>query len=742
MSVESSLATNRSAAPAALTEAGTGPISPAMYVAAYITTMCGVLGVAITLEDPAYTNLAMGLCTIGFVVSFISRRQSIATSVIELPAAVLFFGVCVFALLSEQGIQMLAPPSVGEDRSKALAVFLTWLVVFRSFTLTSEGRLIFCAVPTLALLGLSATVNTDPTLGTLFLVYVLSTTFMLIHETHLAQEAKRRQAGLGVSPSILSRHAQITILCVAGAAILGGMLASWLNTIGSALVTTGLVAPPAQRTTAAPQTPILYAAERELRVGTGPVQLSDQVVMRVRADHGAYWRSATFDTYTGDGWRNSLTADILLDKRLVEAREADPFAPTTSANRVVEVEVRRTAINQVGSGHRLKQTVRLEGLGQFAEIHGASEPAVVRIGGLTTGQLERLTLRMDLAATIHLPDPIQGAEYEVISDVPDWTPESLRLAGERYPREISTRYLQVSSVERDALERLRQHALGIVEGKATPYDRAMALRDWIASNCAYNTAAEGTPAGRDVSAYFILNQREGYCDSFATSLAVMCRLVGIPARVATGFTEGELDRNAQWYVIRDRDRHLWTEVFFPGTGWVAMDATEGSTDISPREEAVKRGRGIFYFLFRRGWLPPTALLAFIVLLGYVIKVELLDRLRRNREEIRTWQLPASNMHIAGAYGQACAALARRGLRRAATSTISEFRDEVRGALAEVEGLDAAFSELSDLAEKYCYSREEAGAKDVRAADSSLARIARLAARLPRRKAPQAQPQGA
>ncbi len=81
----------------------------------------------------------------------------------------------------------------------------------------------------------------------------------------------------------------------------------------------------------------------------------------------------------------------------------------------------------------------------------------------------------------------------------------------------------------------------------------------------------------DTVEYFLFEQRRGYCEQFASSLAVMACSIGIPARVATGYVPGEYNPFTGLHEVRANDAHAWVEVYFPGYGWSTFDPTPGST---------------------------------------------------------------------------------------------------------------------------------------------------------------------
>lgn len=81
------------------------------------------------------------------------------------------------------------------------------------------------------------------------------------------------------------------------------------------------------------------------------------------------------------------------------------------------------------------------------------------------------------------------------------------------------------------------------------------------------------PPDRDAVDWFLSNSREGYCDYFASAMAVMARSLGIPSRVVSGYSTGTLDPACGTYEVRQENAHSWPELFFPAYGWVRFEPT-------------------------------------------------------------------------------------------------------------------------------------------------------------------------
>ncbi len=148
------------------------------------------------------------------------------------------------------------------------------------------------------------------------------------------------------------------------------------------------------------------------------------------------------------------------------------------------------------------------------------------------------------------------------------TVDQLRLAGNNYPASIHN-YLALPD---ELPERVRDLAVRLTIDQPTPYDQVMAIQDYL-RQFPYTLKVPGVPTNRDVADYFLFDLQKGYCDYFATTMAVMVRAVGIPARLVTGFSSGTYDYNTNRFVVVEANAHSWVEVYFPGIGLVEFEPT-------------------------------------------------------------------------------------------------------------------------------------------------------------------------
>ncbi|MHB1140119.1 MAG: transglutaminase-like domain-containing protein, partial [Microthrixaceae bacterium] len=174
----------------------------------------------------------------------------------------------------------------------------------------------------------------------------------------------------------------------------------------------------------------------------------------------------------------------------------------------------------------------------------------------------------------------------------------------------------------DTTDRVEQLARQVTGGATSDVDRIDALERWMDDNTTYSLDAPLAPKGVDVVDDFLFESREGWCEQIASSLVVMARVAGVPARLATGFAPGEWDEVNGRFVVRERDAHAWAEVWFPDTGWVSFDPT-ADVPLAGTDEATA-GAGAL------DWREVAGVLLLVVGAVALIAAPLLRWLRRRR----------------------------------------------------------------------------------------------------------------
>jgi len=110
----------------------------------------------------------------------------------------------------------------------------------------------------------------------------------------------------------------------------------------------------------------------------------------------------------------------------------------------------------------------------------------------------------------------------------------------------------------------------LAAGARTPYAFAVRIKRYLAGHDAYN---ENPPVRAAPLAAFLLRDHIGYCQQFSGAMALLLRMGGVPARVATGFTPGVRQGSSGPFTVTDINAHAWVEAWFPGYGWVRFDPT-------------------------------------------------------------------------------------------------------------------------------------------------------------------------
>ena len=159
-----------------------------------------------------------------------------------------------------------------------------------------------------------------------------------------------------------------------------------------------------------------------------------------------------------------------------------------------------------------------------------------------------------------------GLDYVVTSVIPSFSADQLRSATTTSPPD--PRYLALPDDFDAEFARL---AADITAAASTPYDRALALQNYFRT-FTYNVNVSRGHSIRSIKAF--INVREGYCEQFSVSFAALGRSLGLPTRVAVGFTPGDRDAIGVWHV-RGKHTHAWPEVWFDGLGWVPFEPTPG-----------------------------------------------------------------------------------------------------------------------------------------------------------------------
>jgi hypothetical protein len=176
----------------------------------------------------------------------------------------------------------------------------------------------------------------------------------------------------------------------------------------------------------------------------------------------------------------------------------------------------------------------------------------------------------DVEAVFSQDNVVEGEAYAVTGLTSTAGPEQLRRAGNEYPSWVTDRYLELPETITD---RTRELARQLAAGQSNNFDTARAVEEYVRSTIAYNENIDPPPGNQDVVDYVLFESRQGYCEYYASAMAVLLRAEGIPSRVVGGYFPAPYDENEGGHLYREKNAHLWVEVFFPDYGWIPFEPT-------------------------------------------------------------------------------------------------------------------------------------------------------------------------
>lgn len=710
-----------------------------LYLAGLCVTLSGLYAVNFGIEDQNFVMLTYGVAIAGYILSYFLRLYRVSLQSIQVPLMVCL-GLIFFAgVSSDQGLSWFAPTSVLEDRAKGLQLIFVYMALIHCFTLSSDAAVLFACVPCMTMLALVSTTTTEPQVQNAFLFFIGSATFLMVHENYLrTRNARLMGRTLGPDHRLFGGQLQLTAFCVVGALVLANFVAVPIRTVGQTLFVPGTFntfnnSKANNSQSQRQNNPQISVSEgNAIDLGRGPEAESDVPILSVRADVGMNLRGATFDYYTGRRFENRLGNPVGLEPEESAqdqaSREKEWSNISREGTRSVSSDRKRYRVpstpydltaGEMENSIEREQTVTILG-GSVSAVYGAGKVERVE-GGMNS-------LSFTSSGLLTPPSPLPvTSQYKVVSRLANDEPDRLRAASsslDDVPQQIRDAYLQTRGDGEPENERLRAKVAEIVTAAKTNYDRVETIRTFIASTCKYNLQAPAAPQGKDVVDNFIFETQQGYCDRFAAAMTLMCRYARIPARLASGFLYGDVDKDGN-YIIKQKHKHVWTEVFFPKIGWVPFDATEGAVDISDHSaKDKKKAMSFIAWLLSNGWLPPTVGLIIVVLALYLLKTELVDRFQRRQALAeRMLQRAPTNVAIILAYEKVCAAFKQRGLARPVSATPVEYAAwiaERTGTL--LPGMQEPMTRLTALHARYRYGAEVASQEEVRLAEEAVTTI--------------------
>ena len=424
-----------------------------------------------------------------------------------------------------------AEPAVGFLVVATLAIWVVaYLADWAAFRLWSPLEAV---LPSFAIFVFIAFFGIDDDrilLAGVFLAAVIG--FQLFHRLIRQAHEVRWLAGtqLPGTSSLMRTGALVSILVVLGAAIAGPALP------GAEQDAIFDVDP----TSDGPDTRVVISPIVDIRGRL--VQQADVEAFTVRADEPSYWRLASLDSFNGQIWG----AD---NKYGRASGTLDDDFPVDASTQILTQEF---TIANMGA----------------VWLPAAYEPR--RILDSSDENISYEPVSGTLIVGRNLEDS-NGLTYTLESAIPTFDPAALAAAPNLYPQDILDRYLELPD---DFSENAEALANQIVRdaGATNDYQEALALQNFFRDNFDYDVNVGAGHSNARIDQF--LESGIGYCEQFAGAFASMARSIGIPARVAVGFTWGDQDpADPTIFTVRGEHAHAWPEVYIPGSGWVPFEPT-------------------------------------------------------------------------------------------------------------------------------------------------------------------------
>lgn len=280
----------------------------------------------------------------------------------------------------------------------------------------------------------------------------------------------------------------------------------------------------------------------------GPVKIDDTVVMSIRGDRVNYLRGNVRHTYTGIGWMED-------PKFYQMVQESSDFSNLSEEEKSLYYRDVSFSI----TNERISSTTVFSPFQPYSlDFEGDSgalvnhDFSIVYPGGIYAGESYFISAYTPRSYGIQVERGIDRSLDDLLSS-------ELYLA---LPDTITDRTVQLA------------HA--ITDGLESDIDKALAIESHLRETYDYNLDVPHIPENADFVDYFLFDGEQGYCTYFASSLAVLLRIEGIPSRYVEGFIVGPANED-DVQEVRNSNAHSWVEAYIEPAGWITLEATPAYT---------------------------------------------------------------------------------------------------------------------------------------------------------------------
>jgi transglutaminase-like putative cysteine protease len=645
---------------------------PLLYAAAWVAMTVAVMAQATLFTEQRFTVKLAVLLSLALPTSLTLRARKAPRPAVNF---VVFSTALILGLAElRQEIALAQPPMtglrglmVGVSDAQAMATLIRvfcWIMVFRAFALLEDRDVVLSAVPAMSVLLLVIVLNRSPALMIHAFVITSAVVFLLAFDHGRSAIAAR---SLGTAGARFRLHlvntwatAQVWVWLVA-AMIFAGVVAADMPQravrrvrIMAAYEISRLLLSANRFVYAAPSSVV------DLEAPSRP--LGKTVMLRVAAPEPALWRAEVYSVYAGRTWRKG-----------------------NSERRKIPLVRRVTWFSENGANRRQQANLLAQEFTAVQPICGILY-AAYRPVAMETQALHRVDVddadTMTCSRVLHA-----GQQYAVISERPPRPdPDAQYDSSDPLAELRAAGYLDVACVPPP----VAQLARVVTRQARSPYERARDIEAFLESSYQYTPRTPPLPPGEDFVEHFLFDLRRGNCNHFASAMAVMCRCVGVPTRLATGFASDHPDEVYGAYLLKESDAHAWVEAYLPGAGWVEFDPTPAREKRSLARTVglwrKRAGQALAAVLSKaRGSLGALAHTsrehrAAAATVGAVVVVALLSaswwRTRGRPQRRRLGASDNAGAIITDAYDKLCRAAARLGRPKSLAATPYEFGDDL------------------------------------------------------------------
>jgi len=315
--------------------------------------------------------------------------------------------------------------------------------------------------------------------------------------------------------------------------------------------------------------PARLSADPIMDVHINAISGQDQELEDANQIQRYYWRAAAYGDYNDGSWGVGETTYREFDPSDNNSRvQAAPYAKRRQVSLAFTLHV--------AASSRLYVAPQPLWFDRAGTLEITFDPAAAAHNDIIAVRSQQVLRR--------------GEVYQMISAISIADEQSLQKAGTEYPAWVREGFLAVPP---EVSQRTRDLARQIVTeaGAITPYDQAVAITNWLRANITYDQNIDAPPPNVEPIDYVLFVSRRGYCNYYASAEVLLLRSLGVPARLAVGFSAGTLDERTNVYHVLEQNAHAWPEVFFPTYGWVEFEPTTSESPLIRPVRAVTDASG-------------------------------------------------------------------------------------------------------------------------------------------------------